>query len=87
MLRLIVVGNSSVKACIRKWTISSRNVLQTQPNLEKSDNVPSRVAQTVTVISAASLNSVQIYRILEWTVPYPLRLFYFCFIRADLYRS
>jgi hypothetical protein len=80
MLKRIVVGNSSVKACIRKWTSSSRNVLQTQLDLEISDNVPSRVTQIVTVITAASLNSVQIYRILERTVPCPLRLFYFCFI-------
>jgi hypothetical protein len=87
MLILTVVGNSGKRPAYGNALQQSRNVLQTQLNLEKSDNVPSTVARFVTIIAAASLNSVQIYRIFERTVPCPLRLFYFCFIRTDLYCS
>jgi len=66
---------------------SSRIVVHTQLNHEKSDNVPSTVTRIVTVVTAASLKLVLIYRIFKWTVPCPLRLFYFCFIRTDLYCS
>jgi len=66
---------------------SSGIVVQTQLNHEKSDDVLSTVTRIVTVITAASLKLVLIYRIFERTVPCPLRLFYFCFIRTDLYCS
>lgn len=66
---------------------SSCIVVQTELNHEKSDCVPSTVTRIVTVITAVGLKLVLIYRILERTVPCLLRLFYFCFIRTDLYCS
>ena len=58
---------------------SSRIVVQTRLNHEKSDRVPSTVARIVTVITAASLNSVEIYRNFERTVPCPLASVLFLF--------
>ena len=63
----------------------SRNVVLSQLDHAKSDSVPSTFTRIVTVTTAATLNSVQIYRTFERTVPCALPLFYFCFVGADLY--